>query len=255
MERKKHLLTSALLAVILLLTFIPVVPVKGSSSGYKSRIYNFYINGNMAGWEGVVREMELYLKQAPGAALIKNELLGYYYGLAGYHISQKEKKSASAYVAKGESIIAELLAKESGNANATAYQAAFLGFRIGINNLRAMTLGMKSADLSKAAYLKDSLDPQVVTERANVLYYSPSFAGGDKQEAMRLYQKAVLLLERGNMTKGNWFYLSLLTNIARLLEESGDLMQAEALYKKILQTEPGYRWVRDELYPSLRSRL
>lgn len=248
-------MTSALLAVILLLTFIPVVPVKGSSSGYKSRIYNFYINGNMAGWEGVVREMELYLKQAPDATLIKNELLGYYYGLAGYHISQKEKKSASAYVAKGESIIAELLAKESGNANATAYQAAFLGFRIGINNLRAMTLGMKSADLSKAAYLKDSLDPQVMTERANVLYYSPSFAGGDKQEAMRLYQKAVLLLERGNMTKGNWFYLSLLTNIARLLEESGDLMQAEALYKKILQTEPGYRWVRDELYPSLRSRL
>lgn len=254
MERKKHLLTSALLAVTLLLTFIPVVPVKGSSV-YKSRIYNFYINGNMAGWEGVVREMELSLKQAPGATLIKNELLGYYYGLAGYLISQKEKKRASAFVAKGESIIAELLAKEPGNANTTAYQAAFLGFRIGINNLRAMTLGMKSADLSKAAYLKDSLDPQVVTERANVLYYSPSFAGGNKQEAMRLYQKAVLLLEQEKLAKGNWFYLSLLTNIARLLEESGDMMQAEALYKKILQTEPGYRWVRDELYPSLQSRL
>mgnify|MGYP000922279318 CR=1 FL=1 len=255
MERKKHLLTSALLAVTLLLTFSPVVPVKGSSSDYKSRIYNFYINGNMAGWEGVVREIELSLKQAPGATLIKNELLGYYYGLAGYLISQKEKKRASAFVAKGESIIAELLAKEPGNANTTAYQAAFLGFRIGINNLRAMTLGMKSADLSKAAYLKDSLDPQVVTERANVLYYSPSFAGGNKQEAMRLYQKAVLLLEQEKLAKGNWFYLSLLTNIARLLEESGDMMQAEALYKKILQTEPGYRWVRDELYPSLQSRL
>lgn len=208
----------------------------------------------MAGWENIVKEMESSANNSKSLSYQK-ELLGYFYGLTGYLISIKEKKRALGYVSKGDAIIDELLSRTPQDALFTAYKAAFMGFKIGINNLKAMTLGMKSSELSKIAFLKDSLNAQVVTERANVLYYSPSFVGGNKTEAMRLYKRAISLIEQSNDIAGNWFYLSLLTNIARLEEELGNYKEALSLYKKILTIEPQYKWVKNELYPALKSRF
>lgn len=251
MERKKYLLIAISLTTIVF--FSSIISFGSNSyniSTFKERIYVSYINGDMVTWEKIVKEME-----GIPSLTSQKELLGYYYGLTGYLISVKEKKKAAVYVTKGDVIIDRILAKTPQDALFTAYKAAFLGFKIGLNNLKAMTLGMKSADLSKVAFLKDSLNAQVVTERANVLYYSPSFVGGNKTEAMRLYKRAISLIEQSNDIAGNWFYLSLLTNIARLEEELGNYKEALSLYKKILTIEPQYKWVKNELYPALKSRF
>jgi hypothetical protein len=72
---------------------------------------------------------------------------------------------------------------------------------------------------------------------------------------MRLYGKATELIEKNGDTLQNWFYLSLLTNMARLEEQENNLLKALSLYDKILAVEPRYKWVRNELLPSLQSRL
>lgn len=258
MERKKHLLIIVLLINAFLL-FSPILRSDNTimDKSFKERIYLSYINGNMVGWENIVKEIENSSKTENSSQSYSSqtELVSYYYGLTGYLISQKEKKKALGYISKGDAIIDEILSQNPKDALFTAYRAAFMGFKIGLNNLKAMTLGMKSAQLSKDAFLKDSLNAQVVTERANVLYYSPSFAGGDKKEAMRLYKKAVGLLEQKAETVNNWFYLSLLTNIARLEESQKNYSAALSLYKKILTIEPNYKWVKNDLYPSLQSRF
>ncbi|NCC45817.1 MAG: hypothetical protein EOM16_02120 [Bacteroidia bacterium] len=254
MERKEHLPMKTFICFVVAVSFL--VSAGGlNAKDYKPRIYSSYINGNMAEWERVVKEMGLSFEKSPANYLSKKELVGYYYGLTGYLVSQKEKKRAAVYVAKGDAIIESVLSSDPDNALFLAYKAAFMGFKIGINNLRAMTLGMKSADLSSRAFYLDSANAQVVSERANVLFYSPSFAGGNKKEAMRLYGKAIELIEKNGDTLQNWFYLSLLTNMARLEEQENNLLKALSLYKKILAIEPRYKWVRNELLPSLQSRL
>jgi len=54
---------------------------------------------------------------------------------------------------------------------------------------------------------------------------------------------------------GDWNYLSLLTTIARAYESTGELSKAKLSYEEILKIEPGFTWVRDELYPQLLKKL
>lgn len=221
-----------------------------AQESYRSRIYKCFINGDMVSWENVVKEMESKsgLTAEPDKnGSYKTELLNYYYGLIGYLISQKEGKRAAIYCDKGEKIITEFLEKSPENATFIAYRTAFLGFRIGLNNLKSVTLGVQSINLSKRALSIDSLNVQALAERGNVLYYSPSFTGGDKLEGISFYLKAVKVIEKSGDVVENWFYLSLLTNIARSYQEIGLTSRAKAAYEKILKVEPNYKWVRDDL--------
>jgi len=242
-----------ILGAILLCSTLFIFSFAVAQESYRSRIYKSFINGEKIGWEKVVKEMESSqpVGESTGNGL-KKELLNYYYGLAGYLISQKENKRAAIYCEKGEKIIEEYLEKNPSDATFIAYRTGFLGFRIGLNNLKAVTLGIQSMNLSKKALSIDSLNVQALAERGNVLCYSPSFAGGDKLEGISFYIKAAKEIEKSGDTKENWFYLSLLTNIARSYQEIGLTSRAKAAYEKILKAEPNYKWVKDELYPSLK---
>ncbi len=235
-------ITGLFISILTISTILSFNSVQAQES-YRSRIYKSFKNGDMVSWENVVKEME--------SNSVTAELLNYYYGLIGYLISQKEGKRAAIYCDKGEKIIAEFLEKSPENATFIAYRTAFLGFRIGLNNLKSVTLGVQSINLSKRALSIDSLNVQALAERGNVLYYSPSFTGGDKLEGISFYLKAVKVIEKSGDIAQNWFYLSLLTNIARSYQEIGLTSRAKAAYEKILRVEPNYKWVRDNLYPRL----
>jgi hypothetical protein len=51
--------------------------------------------------------------------------------------------------------------------------------------------------------------------------------------------------------KNDWIYLLVLTNLARWYSEDNRINEARMTYKKILDIEPDYLWVRDYLYPEL----
>jgi glycosyltransferase involved in cell wall biosynthesis len=247
---QKNLIWKGRNIITFLLVFISLFAFKcaDTQESYRSRIYKSFINGDMVSWERVVKEMESIVTIGESDRdPLKIELLNYYYGLAGYLISQKESKKAAAYCDKGEKIIEDFLKKNPSDATFIAYRTAFMGFRIGLNNLKAVTLGIQSMNLSKRALSIDSLNVQALTERGNVLYYSPSFAGGDKLEGISFYLKAASVIEKSGDTKENWFYLSLLTNIGRSYKEIGLTSRAKATYEKILKAEPNYKWVRDDL--------
>ncbi|MDP3437667.1 MAG: hypothetical protein Q8S04_10525 [Bacteroidales bacterium] len=250
MERKEYLL-KAIFTLILLSLFTSAIAYS-QGDNYRQKIYNCYINGNMRGWQEVVKEVEAGTKSN---SVLKRELVNYYYGLIGYLISVKDNKNATLYTKKGEDIIEEYLDRYPQSATWLAYKAAFKGFRIGISNFKAITLGIQSMNLAKKAYSIDPSNVQALTERGNVLYYSPSMVGGDKKEGISYYEKAIEQIEKAGDTRDNWHYLSLLTAVARAYESAGNRSKAKTLYEKILVIEPGYKWVRDELYPSfLQSR-
>lgn len=90
----------------------------------------------------------------------------------------------------------------------------------------------------------------------NVKFHSPSIMGGSKSEAISYYLKAKTMMERNkDEIHGDWNYLSLLTTIAKAYESINDLPKAKLMYEEILKFEPGFTWVRDELYPQLLKKL
>lgn len=218
-----------------------------AQSDYGQTIYRAYINGDLNGWKSVISEMENTELSDSG----KLELLNYYYGYIGYLIGKDEKKSAEAYIKKGDKVINELLKKNPDNAAANAYKGSFIGFKLGLNKLKSVTLGPQSMKYIDKAYRLNPKDVQAIADKGNMLYYAPRLFGGNKKEALSYIEKAVARLEETGNASGNWFYLNLLTLLAQYYEKQGRKQKAIFTYEKILEIEPDFKWVRDELYPDI----
>jgi len=106
-------------------------------------------------------------------------------------------------------------------------------------------------NFAKKAYSIDPINVRALIEMGNVLYYSPSFAGGDKKKGIEFYERAVSEIERGGSTFNNWQYLSLLTSITNAYYESGQKKEALKAYEKANSAEPRFLWIKENLYPKI----
>lgn len=247
MERKKYILIVFLLLVGLGLS---------AQSKYDNAIYDSYVKGDMIGWQQIIKlaERDVVSEKPDGFSYktpLRVSLINYYYGYSGWLISQKENKKVMEYIKKGEQYIDDILDKEPDNATFLAYKAAFKGFRIAVSNFKAIYLGMQSMNLAKKAYDIDPNNVRVLIEMGNILFYSPSFAGGDKKKGLEFYENAVKELENSGLTVNNWQYLSLLTSITHAYYESGLKKEALKAYEKANSVEPYFLWIKENLYPKI----
>lgn len=218
----------------------------------KSDIYQAFISGRMDKWEVVMNAFE-------GKTNLSNqqklELVSYYYGYIGYSLGIKNRDLAKIYIEKGDAIIDDFLDRYP-TAETYAFKGAFVGFRIGMNPIKAPFLGQScSKNVDKALSVNPS-SIQANIEKANILYYSPSVFGGDKTEAKRYYNKAISLFERKpELITDSWLYLNLLTIVAQINTDEKKYKEAKAIYEKIMKIEPNYLYVKNQLYPELLKKL
>ncbi len=218
----------------------------------KVLIYSAYINGDMHKWENIIISIE---KHKPATVDEKLELISYYYGYTGYLLGIKNYDKAALYVDKGDKLIADVLKYSPKNATAYAFRGSFIGFRIGMSKFKAITLGPESNRNIERAFELEPANIQACVDNANSLYHTPRIFGGDKQQSLKLFLKAAALLEKNKLTEQNWFYLNVLTLTAKNYESLGQLQKAKQIYERILHISPDYKWVRNELYPSVLRKL
>jgi len=247
MERPKYI-AIRIWFVSLLLTFFSAVAM--GQTTYREPIYLAFIQGDMSRWEAIIRLMEERSDDITDEE--RKELISYYYGYIGFLLGTDQKDKAEGYITKGEEHLNALLKSTPNDVTALAYKGSFIGFRIGTNKFKAITLGKESISYINRAYKLDSQNVQAILDKGNLLYHMPGIFGGDKKEAVRLYEKAVLRMEKHQNLKQNWLYLNVLTTIARHYEEEKQWQKAVQIYKKILQQEPEFSWVKHALYPAAK---
>lgn len=218
----------------------------------KVLIYNAYLQGDMRKWESVIVSIE---KQKPNSTNEKLELISYYYGQIGYLLGVKNYNQAAHYVDKGDKLIADVLKHSPQNATAYAFRGSFIGFRIGMSKFKAITLGPESNKNLTKAFEIEPTNIQAHVDKANALYHTPGLFGGDKKQSLKLFLKASTMLEKSKLTENNWFYLNVLTLTAKNYEALEQWQNAKGMYEKILRFSPDYKWVKNELYPSLLKKL
>lgn len=221
------------------------------SAQYGTDIYNAYTSGDMNKWEAAVIKME---SSRPTSLSKKLELLNYYYGYIGYLIGKEEKSKAKSYIGKGEKLIDALLKEDPDHVEATAYKGSFIAYQMAINRIKTPVLGPKSLRYINTAYKLDPNNLQAIVDKANLLFYAPAVFGGDKNQAIPLYQKAIRKMENENLNHQNWYYLNLLVVLAQHYEKIGEKEKAVHTYQKILKEEPDCEWVKKELYPRVHQR-
>ena len=239
MERKKN----TLILVLLLLS------AKLVAIDYKAEVYYAYVNNRMERWKSVIDKMESISNKTDAQTL---ELVNYEYGYIGYCLGADREEEAKKYFALANKNIGLLEKKRFEPSIIQAYQSAFYGFRISFSKFSAPVNGPKSLDHAKKALELDKENYLAWVQYGNAEFYMPAAFGGSKKLALEYFMKARKLLERNvSDTKSNWNYLSLLTLIAQAHAALDDYNSAKSAYEEILRLEPGFTYVRDELYPQL----
>ena len=240
MERKKHII-----AIILVLF------VLSSTASNKTKIYQAYLNGNMSAWKTTIDEMQ----EAEKSVDLRADLLNYQYGYIGWCIGVGNEKEAKTYLKKAEANLETLEKAEYSASEINAYKSAFYGFKIGLSPVRAPFYGPKSVNHAKRAIEINKTNPMGYIQYGNSQFFMPPVFGGSKSEAVEYFEKALKLMEISADTLNNWNYLSLLTRIAEAHQEMGNYESAGMYYKKILQIEPGFSYVKNELYPAYLNEI
>ena len=223
-----------------------------AESTYKKIIYNGFINREMEKWGTVIQSIET--TNPPTTIDSKLELIDYYYGYIGYLIKKKQFSIAVKLLDKGDILINQVIKQSPKNATAYSYMGAFIGYRIAISKFKAIYLGSESLFYVNKAYELDPKNIQVNIDKGNILFFSPRIFGGDVEEALKFYLKAVKLIEINKNTSQNWAYLNVLTNIGMAYEKLDQPNNAKLTYEKILSHEPNFYWVKVDLFPKFLAK-
>jgi tetratricopeptide (TPR) repeat protein len=245
MERKECIKYIAVVS----LSFASLVMLK-AQLGPDERVYQAYISDQMGDWDGVIVELSQRRSSLSDEQLGK--LINYYYGYTGWLTEEGPKKKANRYIEEADEIIDELMAKYPENPDLYAYKGAFFGFKIGMSPVKAPFLGPESINHIDQALELGPNHPQGWIERGNALFYMPKMFGGSKAKALDAYKKAIQLMEKdAAKLKNNWMYLNVLMILGQSYEKTGDLQMAKSTYEKVLEIEPQFTYMSEELYPSL----
>jgi len=238
--------------VIVITTVLFSMQLGFSQSNYQDSIYKAYSRGKMDKWYEIMTTFEKQVHQNNLEEQL--ELLSYYYGYTAWLIGAEKYDTAEVYIEKSEEIIDELLTESPENPTLMAYKGAYIAFTIGISKLKAIYLGPRSMKYIDKSLELDSVNIQGNIEKGNSMYYRPSAFGGDKNEAIEYYVKAVESFEKQGLVVNNWMYINTMTALGQAYEATDQIQLAKLCYEKIIRIFPNFMWVEDELYPDLLKR-
>ncbi|NSW94786.1 MAG: hypothetical protein HPY62_08800 [Bacteroidales bacterium] len=224
-----------------------------SRADYRTEIYNSYVNNRMDLWKNLIERLEAEPQKTTSQLA---ELVNYQYGYIGYCLGFKKRDEAKKYLDLAEKNTGILEKRGYDPSMVNAYKCAFYGFRIGLNRLSAPVNGLKSIEHAKSALELDKNNYFAYIQYGNIQFYMPPAFGGSKKEGISYFLKAKELLESQETNlKNDWNYLSLLVIIGQSYTYINDFNSAKATYENILKLEPGFIYVRDELYPQLIKKM
>lgn len=231
----------------LLFALVPAAMPK-EPGGYKQKLYDSYVRGQMQEWEQIISAMELEYQNTERQELLY-ELCFAYYGYIGYLLSLEEDKVAKQVLdaAMKKTRLLEKALKD--RPDILALQGAMLGYRIVLSKFSSLFLGPKALKYIKTAYETGKNCFNCNTEMGNMKFYTPKFLGGSKSEALPYYEKAVNILENSKLkTDHDWIYMNTVMLLANAYKETGKLDKACELYESLLEYEPKADWIRKDHY-------
>ncbi|NCC98085.1 MAG: hypothetical protein EOL95_00055 [Bacteroidia bacterium] len=184
------------------------------------------------------------------------DLINYQYGYIGWCIGSNKNDKAEKYLKKATDNLKKLEEKKYNESMLFAYRAAFVGFEIGLAKYKAPFIGMNSLKYAKKSVSINASNLLGYMQLGNIYFYMPKMFGGSKSLALEHYSKALKLMESSNDYKiNNWNYLNLLVTIINAHVELNQYEEAKKYCIKTLTNEPGFDWVKDNLYPEILKKI
>jgi tetratricopeptide (TPR) repeat protein len=240
MERKIYLIV---------LFFLLSTAAIHSTNTAERLIYRAYIGNDMGLWKRTMIKLHRMPVMSSAQML---ELVNYLYGYTAWTINEGNSNEARRFIQIAESYLDTLEYRKFRPADLLAYRSALIGFKINMSPLSAPVLGPRSFRYAREALQTNPQSYMAHMQMGHIYFYAPSAFGGDKDEAIRRYLRALQLykLQNKNRTE-DWNYLSLLINIGQAYAKTGQPDSARRYYLRALKVAPNLTWVRNELLPEL----
>ncbi len=230
-----------LLVVIPVFTILVATAQRKDLAYYQCAFFESYRAGNMAPWPGLIEDME---KSYSIDLTWQTEMVKAMYGLVGYLIGAGQKDEARVYINRAADHVDLLLEKYPQNAKLHSISGALYGYKIGLAFYKAPFLGPKSLSHIEKAIELDPAEPGGYIEKGNSLLYRPAAFGGDKNEALAYYRKALKLMESRTDQKCDWQKMLLRAFILKALYETNKIAEATA-FKLEMQKDYGTMdWIK-----------
>jgi len=220
-----------------------------SLQAFRDQIYEAYVLNNMPKWAQTVSAMEAAYRSNPHEELLYDLLLAQY-GLIGYYLGNNREREGAALLDNAQTLLRRLESLPAFQAQAHAFDAAFLAFRISLQPLRALVLGPLSSQAATRSTEANSQYARAWVEKGNILFFAPA-PFGSKERAISYYQRAVRTMEEKMHPSHRWLYLSTLVSLANSFEKTGNTQMALQTVEKALRFEPRFKWAKDEMLPRL----
>jgi len=235
-----------LIIILTLLTFSTIVNgnnVERLDVKFKS----LYLTGNMVLWKQAVDSLRL-TKTDTQTEMV---LLYAEYGLIGNYLGAKQQDLAKVEIPLFEKRIEQALKRRPNDAALHAFSAALVAYKIGLQPWKAPFYSRSHTEnLRKAMELGPELGLPLV-EQANSLYFRPSLFGGDKARAVEYYEKAFEFFKKNN--RNHWMYYNVGAWLGQVYAKQGQTSKAETMYLQLLKEAPNFKWVKEDLLPTLRA--
>jgi tetratricopeptide (TPR) repeat protein len=178
-----------------------------------------------------------------------------YFGLLNTALAKEDRKLFNQHAATAEKLFAELI-KLPGSTGSLgmAFQGALYGWKIAFSPVKGMFLGPKSQDILDKACASNSNHPEAMIRKGASLLFSPAVFGGDINKAIEYYRKGIVAYEKVDNT-GNWLYLDALAWLGQAYQSAGLPEKSMDVYRKALQVEPEFQWVKQVLLPEAEALI
>lgn len=223
-------------------------------NGQNVKFYDAYISDQMDLWKIEMDKMEQEYHEEKNMDILFDLTIAQY-GYIAYCMSMDQKKKAKNTVEKAKHNAETMLEYDSKWARAHATRGAIYGFEAGQAPYKGIVLGIRAIKEVDKAMNLDPMNPYIWMEKGNIDLYKPSIFGGNKHDAINYYLKAIKLYEQDpELTEKNWLYLNTLAGLASAYVKTNRIRKADRIYRKILEVEPGFKWIRDDVYPKFREK-
>ncbi len=223
---------------LLVLLILPVFIAKAQKKDlayYQCALFESYRGDNMASWPALISEME---KAKSVDQTWQTEMVKAMYGYVGYQLGIKNKDMARVYINKADIYLEKLLDDHPRNAQLHSLAGAFCGYKISLSFYKAPFLGPQSLSHIEKAIELNPAEPMGYIEKGNSLLYRPAAFGGDKNEALVLYRKALKLMDSVGNQKCTWQKMLLRAFILKGLYETNQTDEAKA-FRASMQKDYG----------------
>lgn len=227
-----------------------IISVSSFQQPIQNSTYAAYLSGSMQLWERSIAQAQQEY-EASNTNESRFDLALTMYGGMSATMKDKDEDFFDQYVDDAMDHLEGLIDQNFRIADCKAIQSGIYGFKIAYSPWKGMFLGSKSNSTIESALREDPNSPIVQKLYGNSKLFTPETWGGDKQMAVKAYEKAILLYKNESGSQNDWMFLDTYAWLGQAYQAVDKKDKARETYLASLEMEKDFNWVNYVLLPQV----